>query len=74
MNRVFEQNIVKKMDGEPENELANNATIRFELHNVKYEVHINEEDELEIYKTSLNTSQTDTIRIKPKSSNVVTIN
>jgi hypothetical protein len=71
--RVFEQNIVNKMEGKPENELSNDAEIRFELDNVKYNVKINDDDELEIYKIALKYTQQDQIVLKAKSQNVICI-
>ena len=68
--KVFEQNRVNRM----ENELVNDATIRFELDDVHYTVHINEDNELEIYKIARKTPQTDTIRIKAKSTNIFLVN
>ena len=73
MNKVIEQNIVNKMEGKPENELANDATIRFELDDCEYTINVNEENKLEIYKRAKNIKQTDIIKIEARSPNIINL-
>jgi len=69
MHRVFEEDIVRKAEGQKENELAFDATIRFELDDCFYTVKVNDRNELEIHKIATTTNQDDEIKLRAPSCN-----
>lgn len=71
-NRIVLQNLVKKFNDEPEQELPLDQIIRFEFNDIELQISI-EENGLKIYKSGGNTSNLDTINIRPNTSNVIYI-
>lgn len=72
MNKIFIQDVVAKMEGKPEQELPADATIRFEIVGIDYEVKVDKHSgRLSVRKSGLNTL--DSIIIFPQHPNAVEI-